>query len=96
MRLLGRKDPLFWYAHRYGKPVTDIKWSAHQGYERHIWDGTKDPILTAWTALAEGKWAAISSGTGLGKSHDAASIVLWFLDCYENAFVITTAPQSGS
>ena len=43
-------------------------------------------------ALARGRRVAVRSGHGVGKSYVAADAVLWFIECFAPAIVITTAP----
>jgi hypothetical protein len=38
------------------------------------------------------KNTAVESGTGTGKTYTLARIVYWFLDCFPNSLVITSAP----
>ena len=45
-------DPLFWLEHRFKESPKAFKWSLHEGYENHIWDGTKDPIFHTWQGVA--------------------------------------------
>jgi len=44
-------------------------------------------------SLASGKWVRVRSGVGTNKTRTAAGIVLWFLECFPGAYVITTAPK---
>jgi hypothetical protein len=71
-----RRNPLKWAEEVMNKPPENFKWSLHKGYENHVWDGSKDPISSAWECLAKGyydenknwipkgEWAAISAATG--------------------------------
>jgi hypothetical protein len=68
-----------------------IEWSLVPEYAGHTWDGTQDPMKTAMRALVEGRWVAISRGTGVGKTLTAAALSLWFLACHEEARVFTLA-----
>lgn len=100
-----RRDPLLWLEERLGEDPKDFLWSMHEGFEDHEWDGTKDPLATAWRTLgnaykevSEGnlptyKNVAVESGTGTGKTYCLARIVLWFLDCFDDSLVITTCPS---
>lgn len=86
-----RDDPIRWAVERLGIPEHTVRWSLSPGYETHVWDGTRDPLATAFEAIAEWKDCAIESGTGVGKSFGAAILILWFIACWENAQVWTFA-----
>jgi len=43
--------------------------------------------------LAAGHWVAVESGTNVGKTFLGACILFWFLECFENSIVVTTAPK---
>src|SRR3990167_3676375 len=43
-------------------------------------------------SVAKHQKTAVRSGHGVGKSFCAADIVIWFLQCFEDSIVITTAP----
>jgi phage terminase large subunit len=89
-----RADPISYLQERLGIPRSSIVWSENKGYENHKWDGDKDPLATALQALADWKWVAIQSATGTGKTYLVAAVVLWFLECWENALVGTIAPKA--
>lgn len=71
-----RKNPMLWLEERLGEDPKDFLWSLNEGYDTHEWDGTKDPLATAWNILgasykevSEGKLptyknVAVESGTG--------------------------------
>lgn len=88
-----RKDPIRWAVERMGIPENTLRWSKNRGYRRHIWDGDKDPLVLMWEALAAGKSVGVESAVGTQKTYTAALIVLWFLDCWVDALVITAAPR---
>ena len=88
-----QKDPIGWAEARLGIPRETIVWSLNPGYENHEWDGTPDPLAVVCRALADGKDAGVESATGTGKTFLAAVVVLWFVACFENALVVTTAPK---
>lgn len=91
-----QKDPLFWLEHRFGEDRKSFQWSAYaEQYDSHVWDGDKDPLASAWIELANGNWASIESATGIGKTYLLARVVFWFLDCFENSLVVTTAPKES-
>lgn len=99
-----KKDPLLWLKERFGEEPKDFLWSYHDGYTDHLWDGTKDPLAAAWRVLgrsyaevSEGKLpsyknVAVESATGTGKTYWLARLATWFLDCFDNSLVVTTAP----
>ena len=71
-----------------------IDWMLLPEYQTHTWDGTINPLKTILDLLAIGtKRIGVESGTGTGKTKIGAGIVLWFLDCFENSMVVTTAPK---
>jgi phage terminase large subunit len=70
-----------------------IDWELHPQYKDHAWDGTVNPIKLMFESLAENKWVAVEGATGTSKTFFAACIVLWFLECFENSLVFTTAPR---
>lgn len=76
------------------RPET-INWSLNPGYEKHKWDGTKDPLMVLLQAIADNKWVTVRSAVGTNKTRTAAGIVLWFLDCFPGSRVITTAPKES-
>ncbi len=96
-----RKKPLLWLRDRFGEDPKSFIWSAwdEDKYNAHHWDGDKDPLAQAWQALcnenANGhhNWAAITSATGTGKTYWLSRVVFWFLDCYKDSMVITSAPK---
>lgn len=88
-----RKNPETWYVERFGGKLTDLIWSNWPGYEDHKWDGTPDPFLKAFKALAGWNNIAIESATSTGKTHLAARIAYWFLDVFPDSLVVTTAPK---
>lgn len=88
-----RLNPLLWLKERFDEDPANFKWSMLPEYKDHRWDGTKDPLLTAWNALASGKWVAVESATGVSKTYWAARVVFWFLDVYRDSLVVTTAPK---
>ena len=75
------------------------------GYEGHRWDGDKDPLAEVWRGLAQARtdidegrsptyrFFGIESATGTSKTYALARIVLWFLDCYPDSLIVTTAPK---
>jgi hypothetical protein len=62
-------------------------------YAEHKWDGTRDPFVAIAKSVALGLDTAVESGTGTGKTFFGALLTMWFLDCYEDSLVVTTAPK---
>lgn len=91
-----RRDPLLWAKDVLGENPENFEWSRHGGnYKTHQWDGDKDPLSTAWRALAKKQWAGVAAATGTAKTYSAARIMMWFLDCFEDALVVTSAPKES-
>lgn len=84
-------DPIGWAVDKLGVPEHTIRWALNEGYDGHAWDGTEEPLVTAFEAIRDWKDVAIESGTGTGKSFGVAILILWFLACFENAEVYTFA-----
>lgn len=92
-----QKDPLGWMVDRLGIPEHTIRWSLNAGYEKHCWDGTPDPLVVALKAIARSEDVASESGTGTGKTYClGAAATLWWLACFEDGIVITTAPKEDN
>ncbi|MCU0439336.1 MAG: hypothetical protein MUC49_15695 [Raineya sp.] len=92
-----QKNPVDWLEERFGESRKNVDWELWGGdYKNHVWDGSISPFKYAWQALADGnKKVGIESATGTGKTHWLARVVFWFLDCFENSFVVTSAPVAG-
>ena len=90
-----RLRPDLWLTERFGEDLTAVIWSDFDRaeYQNHVWDGDKNPLYRIWEALAKGDWACLTSATGIGKTYILARIIYWFLDCWENSLVITSAPK---
>ena len=89
-----QKDPLLWLEERFGESRKDYAWSElGEEYKGHKWDGDKDPLAKAFMDLAQGKWVGIEAATGTGKTFFLSRVVFWFLDTFENALVVTSAPK---
>lgn len=86
-----RTDPIGWARDRLGIPEHQLRWSLNEGYANHAWDGSPDPLATAFETIRDWKDVAIESATGTGKSYGAAVLILWFLACWENSLVFTFA-----
>jgi hypothetical protein len=85
--------PEDWIVEKLGIPRETIRWSLVEGYAKHVWDGTPDPIAAILESLAAWEDVGVESATGTGKSYIAACIVYWFLACFHNSIVNTYAPK---
>lgn len=93
LRQFYAANPVEYISDRLGVRKEMIDWSLLDEYESHKWDGTENPLKTVLTALAEGKWVGVESATSTGKTFLGACIVLWFLECFKNSIVVTSAPK---
>ncbi|MBN8545796.1 MAG: hypothetical protein J0L60_06650 [Ignavibacteria bacterium] len=92
-REIYQKDPLAYFEERLGIRRETIDWSLIPEYEGHKWDGTPNPFKAVADALVNNRWVGVESATGTGKTHFGALVVFWFLECFENSIVVTTAPK---
>jgi hypothetical protein len=90
-RKIHQLDPIAWYVERWGGKREDFIWSAYPEYKNHSWDGTEDPLYTAWSSVAQFKDIAVSSATAQGKTYLVALMALWFLDVFPNSLVVVNA-----
>lgn len=102
---LYRRKPMKWLEEILNEDPKGLVWSAHEGYENHVWDGSKDPIFAMWQSIADSyaqsqknklpefRKFALESATGTGKTYAVARIVVWFLSMFEDSLVVTTAPS---
>jgi phage terminase large subunit len=88
-----QRHPIAWARDVLGISENSIRWSTNPGYDVHSWDGTPDPLALVAESLADGSDVAVESGTGTGKTFEGGWIVLWFLDCFEDSIVVTSAPK---
>lgn len=88
------QDPLLFAVDHLGVDRRTVEWSLFPEYDNHIWDGTPDPLVVMADALAEGSSVGVEGATGTGKTWWAACLVLWWLHCFENSLVVTTAPKA--
>lgn len=88
-----REHPIDWIVDKLGVKREMIDWTLLPEYQKHQWDGTPNPYVTALNALLRNQWVAIEGATGVSKTFLAACIALWFFDSFENAMVVTTAPK---
>lgn len=92
-REIYQRDPLAYFEERLGIRRETIDWSLIPEYKDHKWDGTENPFKAVADALVNNRWVGVESATGTGKTHFGALIVFWFLECFENSIVVTTAPK---
>ena len=100
-----RTNPMAWLEERFGENPSNFRWSDLEGYENHEWDGDADPLVKAWEVIgnaykqvSEGKdpdkrYVAVEAATGTSKTYWLARLIFWFLDCFENSLVVTSAPK---
>ncbi len=87
--------PFEYLVERLGFKPESIDWAMIPEYANHKWDGTINPLKTILDCLALGvRRIGVESATGTGKTKIGAGIVLWFLECFKNAMVVTTAPKA--
>jgi len=51
--------------------------------------------LEIMRSVRDNRRTTVRSGHGIGKSYISARIVLWFLQCWKNSIVVTTAPTQN-
>lgn len=89
-------NPLDYMVERIGIPREYLDWSIIPEYKNHIWDGTENPLkklLECLTGPPEKNWIGVESATSTGKTVILAGIVFWFLECFANSLVVTSAPK---
>ena len=74
-------------------PRQYFDWNLIKQYYNYTWDGTSNAIHQMCLCVQNGKWTAVEGGTGTSKTFTAACIALWFLRCFKNSVVVTTAPK---
>lgn len=87
-----RTRPLDWIVDKLGVARESLVWGDAPEYDRHAWDGTREPLCAILEALSAGRDVGVESSTGSGKSFLAACVTLWFLACWEDSRVYTYAP----
>lgn len=90
---LYRLEPLLWLKEQFGEEPNSFKWSLFPQYKNHVWDGDKDPLSEAWSAISRQQWVGVEAATGTSKTYFLSRLVMWFLDVHENALVVTSAPK---
>lgn len=89
-----RRHPEIWLEERLREDRRSILWSEYgKEYDDHNWDGTVNPLFEFWKGVANFQDTGLESGTSTGKTYILARMALWFLDVFENPYVITTAPK---
>ncbi len=88
-----RRDPLSYFEERLGIRRETIDCNMIPENKDHKWDGTPNPFMAIVEGLMESRWVGVESATGTGKTHFGALVVLWFLECFRNSIVVTTAPK---
>jgi hypothetical protein len=87
--------PLEWIVEKLGVPENTLRWSLNPGYETHVWDGDKDPVVLGLEELALGHSIAVSSGTATGKTFGLGACgTLWYLGCFVRSIVLSIAPKA--
>lgn len=96
VHLSYQKDPVRWMVEQMQVPEHTIRWSKNPGYDKHQWDGTKEPLVAALQALADWENLGVEAGTGTQKTYVLGALAkLWFLGCFENSLVVTLAPKES-
>lgn len=88
-----RENPVEYFVERLGVRRESIDWGVLPEYQGRNWDGTPNPLVAVCDAVVKNKWVGVESATGTGKTYLGALLVFWFLECFENSFVVTTAPK---
>ena len=96
-RLRYQRDPLAWLEERFGEDRNSYEWTKFKEYKDHKWDGDVDPLARVWMDIASvGRtWGCVSAATGTGKTRFLSRVVFWFLDCFPNSLVVTSAPKES-
>ena len=89
-----RNAPWHWMSDRLGIPLETIDWSLFPAYRKHKWDGTENPLMEMLKGLVNWEWVGVESATACSKTFLGAATALWFLECFPNSIVVTTAPKS--
>jgi len=93
MREFYANNPIEYVVNELGVKRETIDWTLLPEYKNHQWDGTVNPLVQIFEALVNNEWVGVESATGCSKTFIAACIALWFLNCFENSLVLTTAPK---
>jgi len=90
-----RENPIDYMVERLGVKRESIDWLLLPEYQNHSWDGTQNPIVSMIEGLVNSEWVGVEAATATSKTFFGACIVCWFLECFENSIVITTAPKES-
>ena len=90
-----RKDPIRWLVDKFNEDERSFRWSLFPEYKKHNWDGSVDPLANAWQEISKGNWVAVSAATGTSKTYFLSRLVFWFLDCFPDSLVVTSAPKEA-
>ena len=94
--LYYQKHPEEWITDRLRVSKESIDWELLPEYQKHKWDGTKNPFKKILETLGKGnKWIGVEGSTGTNKTFMAACIALWFLECFKDSMVVTIAPKEA-
>jgi len=88
-----RNNPLDYFEQRFNINKQALNWELIEEYKSHKWDGSVNPFMKILNSVMENRWVGIESATGTGKTFFGALLTFWFLECFENALVVTTAPK---
>ena len=94
-RIYYQTHPLDYFQERLGIAPETINWELLPDYAGHKWDGTPNPFMRILDSLIHNKWVGVESATGTGKTFNSALIALWFLECFNDSLVVTTAPKEA-
>jgi hypothetical protein len=89
-----QRHPIDYCVERLGVKRESLDWALLPAYQGHRWDGTENPIAWMFECLATNRWAAVEGATGTSKTFAAACATFWFLECFDDSVVITTAPKA--
>lgn len=98
-----QRNPMKWLEERFGEDPLSFMWSLRgtkyseyaETWAKHRWDGDTDPLYNAWMDLANGNWVGIEAATGTSKTYFLSRCVFWFLDCFPNSLIVTSAPKQA-
>lgn len=94
-RQMWQLDPMLWLEERFGEDPKSFRWSDFPQYKNHVWDGSIDPLYSAWMDIANRQWVGVEAGTGTSKTFWLSRLVFWFLDVFPNSLVVTSAPKEA-
>lgn len=86
-------DPVAFCVEELGVPSNTLIWSENPGYEKHRWDGTRDPIAALLRGVSTHRRIGVEAGVATQKTFTLALLVFAFLATYPNSTVVTYAPK---